>query len=238
MIYQESLARKFHPAGFDQPEGSRRNYVRPRRELQYAFDKWLNELTEHSPVWKDRYEKACESVMPIGEIPYREANSLLADFNPKTSDQIEAGLFISACYIHSPESTIIFDLYAPQIWCIGYKTNKNIFNNGIVGKYFAFLSSGLSIDNDECGVFFALRSSGIALGATGPRGYGHIKIGRTIKPAHWHGIPELKTYFEELRDVTNLIKDNESAKIFLEKYGPNPKERIEMEIREIVGEDL
>ena len=238
-MVRESLARKFKPAGFEQPEGSRKNYIKPRKELQEAFDKWVEELPEVLPDRDDseeQYKKACELIDPIGEIPYREANSLLADFNPKTKGQIEAGLFISACYTHSPEDTIIFDLDAPDIACIGYKTNKNIFNNGEVGNWFAWNSSGLSVNNGECGDGFASYSSGLAIAVKEPKSYGYKEKGRMIKPEDCDRISELKIYFEELCEITRNIKDEESAKRFLERYGSEPKERIENDIKNITNQ--
>ncbi len=269
---RESLARKFHPVGFEQPENSRKNYVKPRAELQEAFDRWVEELPEtylHFEKAENQYKKACKSTQPLGEIPYRESNSLLADFNPKTYGQKEVGLFISACYIHSPEQTIIFDLDAPEIEYIGYKTNKNIFNNGKVGNWFAYASSGLSVNNGDCGgVFardssglvvnngecgnwfaqrssgpavnngecgdcFASYSSGLAITIKKPKSYGYREKGRTIKSADCDRIPELRKYLEELCDLTRGIKDEESAKMFLERYGIGG-EKIEPEIQEIL----
>ena len=274
-MVRESLARRFRPAGFEQPEGSRRNYVKPRAELQNAFDQSVGELPNDvsyliSAEVRKQYKKACGLVQPLGEIPYREANSLLADFNPKTNGQKEAGLFISACYAHSPEDIIIFDLDAPEIDCIGYKTNKNIFNDGKVGDLFAIKSSGLAVNNGECGDFFAQASSviavnngecgeGFAYGSSGlsvnngecgsyfaswssglaiavkePKRYGWREKGRTIKPADCDRIPKLKQYLEELSENSRKIKDEESAKMFLQRYGPEPKARIEKEIKEIL----
>ncbi len=252
---RESLARRFRPAGFEQPENSRRNYVKPRRELQYIFDRWVEEISNTIFDWcisEEQYNKAFELVKPLGEIPYREANSLLADFNPKTEGQKEAGLFVSACYTHSPENTIIFDLDAPEIHCIGYGTNKNIVNNGKVGKWFARGSSGLSVNNGECGNFFAnlssglsikkenrldwfsAKSSGLVIVIEESKGYWIVKKDRTIKPVDCERIPGLKEYLDELGNLTKAIKDEESAKIFLERYGPEPKEKIERDIQEIL----
>ena len=236
-MVRESLARKFHPAGFEQPEGSGKNYVKPRAELQEAFDRWMKELPDNIPSWEEseaQYKIACESIQPLGEIPYRESNSLLADFNPKTEGQKEAGLFISACYTHSFEDAIVFDVDAPEIDCIGYRTNKNIFNNGKVGAFFASFSSGLSINNGECGDWFAWYSSGFVIAIKEPEGYGWKGEGRTIRPADCERIPELKRYMEELSEITRSIKDEESAKRFLERYGPEPKEKIEHDIKEML----
>ncbi len=101
-MIHESLARKFHPAGFEQPEGSRRNYVRPRDELQGAFNRWIGELPRgyfslSFDEAENQYKKACYLVQALGEITSREANSLLADFKPAHVNR-DAGLFVSACY--------------------------------------------------------------------------------------------------------------------------------------------
>ena len=157
-MIRESLARKFHTAGFEQPEGSRRNYVKPRTELQEAFDVWVKEFSEtylDDYSQEQKYNIACELIKPLGEIPYREANSLLAGFNPKTEGQEEAGLFISACYTHSPEHIIIFDVDAPDIHYIGFVLGKNrvFVNNGETGNYFGSQSSGIVVNNGESGDF-------------------------------------------------------------------------------------
>ncbi len=39
---------------------------------------------------------------------------------------------------------------------------------------------------------------------------------------------------EELSEITRSIKDEESAKRFLERYGPEPKEKIEHDIKEML----
>ena len=255
---RESLARRFRPAGFEQPEGSRRNYVKPRAELQEAFDLWVDGLPTHLEFYDERvreqYERAKKMIRRFGEIKYKEANSLLVGFKPKTDGQKDAGLFVSSCYTHSPEKIIVFDLDASEIDHIGYRTNKNIFNNGKVRNWFALNSSGLAVNNGECGdgfareysgtavnngecaAWFALNSSGLAVnnGECGdgfaweysglavavkePEGYGHRVKGRTIQPAGCNSIPELKKYMEELSEISRNIKDEESAKMFLERY--------------------
>jgi len=269
-MVRESLARGFKPAGFEQPE-DKRDYVKPRRELQKAFYQWVDELPDYLD-WEVEYNKVCELISPLGEVSYKEANSLLAGFKPKTKGQKEAGLFISACYTHSPEGIIVFDLDAPEIYCIGYKTNKNIFNNGKVGAFFALESSGLSVNNSECEDYFAMKSSGVVInngeskswfveGSSGiavnnwecgnwfadnssglaitvkePKSYGRKEESRIIKPADCDSIPELRKYLDELSEISRNIKDELSAKRFLERYGPEPKERIEREIKDILKE--
>ena len=310
-MVRESLARKFHPAGFEQPENSRKGYVKPRAELQYAFDRWVEELPTECFDWKDsekRYKNACESIKPIGEISYREANSLLFDFEPKIEGHREVGLFISACYNQSSERVIVFDLDAHKIKYIGLGIGKGrilvnegmtgksfgvkcsgtiinnaytedffgdlssgiIVNNGLAarwfavnssglavnnletGDYFAHDSSGFAVNNGECGNSFASCSSGIAVNNGGcgsefaffssglnmavkePKTGRWKENDRIIKPADLDEIPELKQYLEELGDITKTIKDEESAKRFLQRYGPEPKERIEQDIKEIL----
>ena len=289
MSVRENLSRKFHPAGFEQPEGSRKNYVKPRIELQEAFDKWVDELPKYinsEDEIEEKYNKACKLIKPLVKIQYREANSLLVDFKPKTNIQRVAGLFISACYTHSPEDTIIFDMDVPEIEFIGYRTKKNIFNDGKVGKGFVCMASGLVVNNGECrdefarefsglavnngncGDWFALNLSGLAVnnGECGDwsfrelsglavnngehgdgfaQGSSGLDILWGLKSYGWkeksseklsdlEGFPVVKYYIEELRNLTKSIKDEDSAKRFLEKYGPEPRERIEQDIKEIL----
>ncbi len=268
-MVRESLARRFRPAGFEQPEGSRKNYVKPRVELQEAFDGWVGGLTEQGPdsYLDDQYRRACELVKPIGEIPYREANSLLAGFRPKIdyqsrlgSAQSRAGLFISACYNQSTEPVVIFNLDAPEITLIGYMLGKNkvLVNNGEIRSYLAPVSSGLIVNNKEAGNFLGRDSSGVVVnnGHTGgwfidsespgifidlqkPSSLEQIvKGGRFLRSEHFHKIPDLKKYFEELCEATRTIKDEDSAKRFLEIYGPEPRERIEQDIDKILKREL
>ncbi len=259
-MVQESLARKFHPAGFEQPEGSRKNYVKPRAELQEAFDKWVDGLPNYSLALDDdsekEYKKACELVQSIGEIPYREANSLLAGFKPKTYGQSGVGLFISACYNQSPEPVIIFDVDAPEINLIGYglEENKILVNKGKVGDYFGRSSSGILVNNGKIEWLFSIFFSGIIInndealdlvgywsggtivGLREPKDYGYLLGGGIILKADGSmGIPKLKNYLEELAEITMAIKDEESAKRFLQRYGPEPKETIESEIKKFLS---
>ncbi len=252
----ESLARRFRPAGFEQPEGFRKNYVKPRAELQYTFDRWVNGLPEN---WYkintgEEYNKACELVKPIGEIPYREASSLLAGSKSESLAQRRAGLFVSACYNQSPEQIIAFDTDAPEINLIGYRLGENrvLVNNGKVGNWFASRSSGVIVNNGESGVWFCYNSSGIVLnnGESGdlfgynssgilialqePKSYGHKEKGRIIKPADCDRIPELKKYLEELSETARNIKDEMSARKFIEKYGASG-ERIGPEINRLLS---
>ena len=205
-MVRESLARKFHPAGFEQPEGSRKNYVKPRAELQYAFDKWVDELPV--PLFdgdeEDQYKKARELVQPLGKIPYREANSLLINFEPKTQEDEEeghpVGVFISACYNQSSEQVIVFDLDAPEINFIGYNLGKPkvLVNNGKAGNNFGTGNSakfhrkpfsGFVINNGEVGYNFGAYSYGILMnnGKAGTN-FGHNTSGLVMmlrNPKHY-----------------------------------------------------
>ena len=152
-MVRESLARRFKPAGFEQPEGSRKDYTKPRDELCDAFYRWMRELPEaldHMSAYV-QYGKARKLIEPLGEIPYMEANALLAGFKPKTKVESVAGIFISACYNKSSERVIIFDLDAPEIKCIGYNLGENrvLVNNGEVGDYFGSGSQGIAINNKK-----------------------------------------------------------------------------------------
>ena len=270
-MVSESLSRRFRPAGFEHPEGSRKEYVRPRRELQEAFDEWLGGLCEI--LSEEEYGKACKLVKSLGEISYREANSLLFDFEPKTYIEKEAGLFISACYNQSPEQVIVFDMETPEIWGIGHMLGKNkvlvnnenaygwfgwnssgvLVNNGMAGNPFGFGSSAIIVNNGRVGLEFALgysgiivnngmagnyfgeNSSGIMIALKEPEGYGYLGYAkRVLKPEDLERIPELKEYLQELSEITRNIKNEESAKRFLERYGPEPRERREQDIEEIL----
>ncbi len=294
-MVRENLARRFKPAGFEQPEGSRRNYVEPRRELQEAFDRWVEKLPDYYLNWEDlenQYKKACGLVQPIGEISYREANSLLVGFKPKTEGQKEAGLFISACYTHSPEDAIVFDADAPEIKFIGYRLERNkilinsgnlgcyygekasgtvvnncasksglgedssgtIINNGeIEGNFSCMITSGLILNNGTVYGEFAVQASGLLVnkgkvgGLCGRNSSGMVidaekrnYIVPELRPKNLLGPkdikrnPRLKKYLEELSEISRNIKDEQSAKRFLERYGSNPKESIEAEIKEIL----
>ncbi len=259
-MVRESLARKFRPAGFEQPEGSRKNYVEPRRELQEAFSEWVSELHPFYISWEEServYKKACNSIQPLGEIPYREANSLLLNFKPKTDGEKGAGLFISACFNQSHENIIIFDTDAPEVDRIGYilGENKVLVNNGVVGSCFGPMSSGFIVNKAESGDLLGQLSSGIILngGKTGYRfgecssgtlialrepkrfNYGDVrKTKRILRSWDIYRVPELKNYLDEMSEITKNIKDEESAKRFLERYGPEPKERIEHDIKDIL----
>ncbi len=245
-MVHESLARKFHPAGFEQPEDSRRNYVKPRPELQYAFDMWINELPllfTCSDMGK-QYKKACDLVRPIGEITYKEANSLLVDFKPKTGDQKTVGLFLSACYNISSEQVIIFDLDVPEVDFVGgLGENKILVNNGEAGEYFGSDCSGLVVNNKKTRGWFAAGRLGVIVD-NGETGWNFTDYSsrtaialspgaKTICPCDIDRIPELKKYMKELRDLTMAIKDEESAKRFIERYGVGG-ERIEPEILRII----
>ncbi len=236
-MVRENLARKFHPAGFEQPEGSRRNYRQAPEKLQKTFYRWVDELPESLPtigVTQFHYKKAVQSLEDFGEISALDANSLVIGFKPKTKGQKEAGLFISACYTHSPEEIIVFDADAPEIGWIGYITKKNIFNNGRVGDWFAYDSLGLVVNNGECGDGFAAYSFGFVIAVKEPKSYGYcVSDTNVLKPTDCDRIPELKRYMEELRDLSKSIKDEESAKRFIERYGSQPKERIEQDIKRI-----
>ncbi len=270
-MVRESLARKFKPAGFEQPEHSRKNYVEPRRELQEAFYQWLRDSIS---LREDEieYDKACKLIKPIGKIPYREANSLLFDFDPKTAREMDVGFFISACYNQSPEHVIIFDLDAPEIDDIGYMLGENkvlvnsgklrfltgyrssgtVVNNGEFDRESCVESSGVVINNGWSDVLFGAGSSGIVLNA------GEIQIGfggsssgiviglkksydygtprrngRILKPADCDRIPELKNYLEELSEISRNIKDDDSARRFIETYGIGG-EKIKPEIEELI----
>ncbi len=261
---RENLARKFRPAGFEQPEGWRRNYVRPRRELQEAFYQWITELPKKfdgSFIADCEYEKAEKMIKPFGEIPYREANSLLTDFKPKTEVEKDAGIFVSACYNQAPEEIIVFDLDTPEIWSIGHDLEKGkiLINNGSVGDFLgcgssgvvlnnghaerqfgSWDSSGISVNMGEAGHWFGHKSSGIVIALQEPesyadpvcRGFDTIKL--VLDPSTLDSIPKLKNYLEELSEITKSIKDEESVKRFLERYGPEPGERIEQEIKRIL----
>ncbi len=271
-MIRESLTRKFHPAGFEQPEGSRREYVRPRDELQKLFYKWFEGLCNDYPYWEEgirewaypfrevaeeEYIKACELVKHLGEIPYIEVNSLLIDFEPKSFAQQKAGLFLSACYNKSPQQVIVFGFNAPQIWYIGYKLERGkiLVNNGEVGQEFGALFPGVVINNGDVafrthynplgiivnnGIFECCISDVITpnfeIGFRGQKGaYGYLRnIKKFLELADFDKIPELKKYFKNLRELSKSVKDKESTKNFLERYGSEPKERIEQDIEDIL----
>ncbi len=238
-MVQESLARKFHPAGFEQPE-DRKGYVKPRRELQNAFYQWTEELPKQICNWDDvekEYRKACKSIRPLGEIPYRETNSLLVGFKPESWAQRDVGLFASACYNQSPEPVIVFDLNGSEIDCIGYRLGKSkiLVNHSQVGKSFGWRSLGIIINNGEAGSEFAEDFSGISIALQEPEDYG-ISSGKFLKPDRINRIPDLKEYLEEFCDMTKSFKDDELIKRFLERYGTEPKKRIEQDIKRILGD--
>ncbi len=278
-MVRENLARKFHSAGFEQPEGSRKKYVKPRAELQKAFYKWVKELpNDHDYDWKEtekQHRKALSLISYFHSIEPEETNSLIAGFNPETEGQREVGLFISACYTKSLEPVIIFDNGSDEIVdYIGYRLPKGkvLVNNGIAGCWFAKYSSGIAINNKSGGVLFGSGSSGIAInngeienhfancsrgiainnGDVGmwfansssgiviaidePKSYGDAPEAKVLKPTDCERIPELKKYLDELHDLTKSIKDEQSAKRFLERYGPVPRERIKQNIKEMLEE--
>ncbi len=263
---RESLARKFRPAGFEQPE-DKRDYVKPRAELKEAFDKWVNGET-----YLKTYRRACELIRHIGEVSYKEANSLLVDFKPKKRGQEDDGLFVSACYNQSTEHVIVFDVDAPQINHIGYRLRKDrilinngnvdgcfgvasfgtvinngetgdwfaqessgaVINNGDTGDYCAVHSSVLAINNGEAGDWFAEDSYGTVIATVKSKRYRYLKNAkRVLKPADCAKIPELKNYLDELRDLSKSIKDEESSREFMERYGIGG-ERIESKINKIL----
>ncbi len=222
-MVRESLARRFHPAGFEQPEGSRKSYVKPRRELQDAFDKWIGELGNDAyfkrPVL---YQKAQKLIEPLGKIPYMEANSLLVDFKPKNSSQMDAGLFVSACHNQSPEQVIVFDLDAPKIDCIGYKFGEKrvLINNGNIGNMVGDLSSGLVVLNGKSDGYYGSYVLGTLIRMQYPENYAVLsKECQVLWPSNCERIPELKKYMGDLKDATKAIKDEESTKRFIERYG-------------------
>ncbi len=275
-MVRESLARKFHPAGFEQPEGSRQNYIKPSPELYEAFYSWLEGLPnvefdindcefDKSEIAKEQYIKALRYIDQIGEIPYREANSLLVDFKPKTKAEKNIGLFISACYNRSPEQVIIFDMNLPEIRGIGYclEGNRVLINNGEAGLWFGARSygvvvnngktekgfswrcyvngafcesfSGIAINNGDVGDFFGYKSSGKILISL--NGWATCEAPtKTETILHLSSpklIPNLKQYLEELSEITRNIKDEESARKFIERYGIGG-EKIEPEVKDIL----
>ncbi len=254
---RENLARMFRPAGFEQPEESRRNYTKPSPELQEAFKEWTDGLDEHIflEYVNAEYERAVELIRPLGEISYKEANSLLIDFEPKKDSEKDAGLFVSACYNQSPESSIVFDFDCPNIRCIGYELSKGKFlvNTGSVNHMFGVGSEGVILNLGETGDFFGGQSvgiiinngksgncaggpfeSGIAIFMKNPGNYSHVYSGLIIKPEAIEWIPELKQYIKDLSELSKGLDDEESAKRFLQRYGSEPKEKIGQEIKIIL----
>jgi len=253
IMVQEALARRFRPAGFEQPEGSRQNYTKPSPELQEAFYRWIDELLSYEDfVLTEQEKRAQELLRPLEEIPYREANALLTGFKPKIRSERKAGLFISACYTHSPEDAIVFDLDAPEIDFIGYGFGKNrvLINKGKTGDWFAQQSSGTIINNgavwhsswqSSSGIFINNGLTGWGFGS-GSLGYSNSGILIDLKNTkalclpnyttykECDRIPEIKEYLEELGEITKSIKDEESAKKFLERYGKKPEETIRCDI--------
>ncbi len=261
-MVRESLARKFHSAGFEQPEGSRKNYVRPRRELQEAFYQWMGDLPYG--IYSDlsftelHYERAKRLLEEnkITCLTSLEANSLLLGLKIKTKRGSDIGLFLSACYNLSDEDVIIFDEDAEDVNLIGYNCSKPLINNGRVRNDFGYRSSNFIINNCMARRRFAGSSSGPAInnGDLGGR-FGMFSLGLLINngtsekgpcikrigfgnlrmnPDDCDKIPGLKDYLERLRAESEKIKDVKSARTFIEKHGPEPKVKIENDIKEML----
>ncbi len=252
---RESLSRKFHTAGFEQPEESRRNYGKAPGKLQKLFYDWIDGLSEKTdPSFEKQYRKATGILKYLDEeISIQDANSLLVGFEPKTEGQKVAGLFVSACYNHSPERLVVIDLDAEDIYCLGYRLGKRkvLVNNGAVGDFFSIGNYGIVINNGRTGESFGRGSDGIIVNngsfdlrcgflAQGPlillKNSGPIEFsphGIFLKPGDLKEIPELKLYLEDLCEITRNLKDEDTAKKFVEIYGTDG-EKIKPEIEEIL----
>ncbi len=114
-----------------------------------------------------------------------------------------------------------------------------VTNNGKARPWFGAYSKSHVINNGEAGYNFGVFTKingGHVIAITEPEDYGYSSsmFGRLLTSSECKRIPELKQYIEELSKITKAIKDEDSAKRFLEMYDPEPRERIEKEIIEIL----
>ncbi len=160
-MVRESLARKFHPAGFEQPEDRRGYSVSDR--LNRIFYQWVDGLGTGAGQEED-YKRALDAIKDFEQIPSSEATSLLVGFKKRKNYDDKVGLFISACYTKAPEDVIVFDQNAEYISFIGYRLrDKILINEGSVGPHFAMKSACTVINNGNSDLSFARASSGLVI---------------------------------------------------------------------------
>jgi len=115
---QDKLAYKFKGAGHEEPE-KKREYKKPDKRLQEAFEKWLNE--GHHFVVYEKWYRYAEQLLKNISANIDETHSLLLT---APDDLIRyAGFFVSAVYNKSPENHIIFDVSIPAAH-IGHRLAK------------------------------------------------------------------------------------------------------------------
>ncbi len=161
-MVRENLARKFHPAGFEQPE-DKRGYEQPENELGKRYLEWVKSFDENFDYLDEHIEKEYQrAVGLVGDlvVPLDEANALLVDDYKRPEKARKAsGLFVSAVYNKLKLDKFIFDLDT-DIDFIGYRFQGLIVNNSGVGNCFGWIAKGPVVNNGKTGNGFGSGAKG------------------------------------------------------------------------------
>ncbi len=115
---RESLSRKFKPAGFEQPDRSRRNHTKPpESELGKGYTEWMKGFyVNRWGIDKEKeYNRAVELVKDLN-VSIDETNALLiVDCDGYERARGASGLFVSAVYNKLGLDKLILDIDALDI---------------------------------------------------------------------------------------------------------------------------
>ena len=240
-VGREFMARGFRGVGFPGPKPPR-DPNQPKSELGKRYAQWLEGFDEGFRYWTEKieqeYRRAFNLIdeLELDENSIVEANSLLV--LEKTGEISEkaykaSGLFVSAVYNKVNPITLIFDIDAPDIDCIGYRfngflVNKGkvgdlfgesaagpVINNGETGDWFGYSAAGPVINNGEAGDWFGWYAKGPVIAIEEPTGYRYLSNSeRVLKPADCARIPELKKYIGSIGKKTKAFQRRFFGTIF------------------------
>jgi len=199
-----------------------REYKEPSRELEKAFEQWLDRVSS-STLWEDDYKSACELIEGLRP-SVDEAHTLLVSHcdHPKI---VRAGLFASAVHNKVRDKIIVYDLKLetpPQNLAYKLAKGKLFINNGSAGDWMGWGAKAPTINNGSAGDLMGelakaptINNGGWGMGEHAeslvialkePKGYGQLgKGGRLIRPVDCEQVAELREYLENIKMRTSRL---------------------------------